>query len=125
MRSGFLAFLFRLGAAIAAVLFLRALFGRMEPPPSLWLRAPVVFGAAKLAGDIVVLVLFRSSIVFFYEDMFWELLAFAILGLAAAGLITLALTFIGGAVEPYVLAVGVYFVYLVAERRQRHGAEGE
>lgn len=96
---------------------------RLPTPPSIWLTSALAFGLAKLAGDATALLFFRRSIVIFLEDLLWELAAFVGLGLLAAGLIVVASRLIGGPVRPFFPALVVYWVYLLAESRQRQGAD--
>lgn len=124
MRKLRLAVVIRLAAAGLVLWTLARGLGQLPVAPSVWLAAPLAFGLAKLAGDATVLTLFRDTLVFFYEDMFWELVAFVALGFLAAGLITLAQSLVGGPVAPYIPAFGVYAVYLLAERPQRKGTDG-
>lgn len=112
-------------AATSAVLALRSLLASQLALPPIWLLGPVAFIVAKVAGDIAALTLFRRRLVVFYEDMFWDFLAFAVLGLVAAGLIVVVEKFIGGPVGPYLPAIGVYAAYAVAESRPARDGQGE
>lgn len=125
MRRPWLAVLFRVAAAALVLWALRAGFDRLPARPSLWLRSPLVFALAKLSGDLTVLAFFRDKMVFFFEDLFWEFIGFAVLGVLAAGLIRVATSLVGGPVEPYFPALVVYLVYLLAEARQQGRAGRE
>jgi len=102
-----LTILARLTAAAAAVAGLRA-----------WAAL------AKLAGDLVTVTLLRRSMVFFYEDLFWELIGFVLLGLLGAGLILLVENLVGGPIQPYLPALGVYLAYMLAEGGRYGAGEG-
>ena len=104
-------------AAIAVWVLREGLAGSPGPPP-VWLATVASFGLAKFVGDVGLLAFFRHSVVVFYEDLFWEMAAFLLLGVLAGGLIVIAEKFIGGAVDPYLPALGVYLVFLLAEGRQ-------
>jgi len=124
MSRRWLAVILRVGAAGLAVWTFRYLVRWVDPTPSVWLTGLLSFALAKLAGDAVALTLFRDTVVLFVEDLVWELLAFLCLGALAAGLILLTSRVIGGPVEPYLPAVTVYLVYIIAEGRQRGGTFG-
>jgi len=114
----------RLGVAGAALYGFRAWMETLPSQPSVWTTAIASFALVKLAGDAVTATLLRRSLVFFYEDMFWELVAFVALGALAGGLIVLVQNLIGGPVRPYFPSVVVYLVYMLAEGRQSTGREG-
>jgi len=76
-----LTILARLTAAAAAVAGLRAWAQGLPDEPPVWVTAAGAFALAKLAGDLVTVTLLRRSMVFFYEDLFWELIGFVLLGL--------------------------------------------
>jgi hypothetical protein len=122
-RRRWLAVLARVAAAALALWLVRKGFDQFSSPPSIWLRAALAFGLAKVAGDATVIGLFRDTVVLFLEDTLWELVAFCGLGLLAAGLIVMTSKFIGGPVEPYFPALVTYLVYLLAENRQRQGTD--
>ncbi|RJQ07654.1 MAG: hypothetical protein C4551_06400 [Bacillota bacterium] len=117
--------MFRVGAAIVSVWVVGQALDRVAEGLSVWVRAPLVFAAAKLTGDLVALTVFRSKIVLFVEDVVWELAGFVVLGVVAAGLIRVTGSLIGGPVSPDLPAAIVYVVYLLAESRQRDRAGGE
>ena len=125
MKKRWPALLVRVMVSGLSLLVLAVLLGRLSPVPSVWIRGPAAFALVKVVGDIVVLALFRQAVVLFVEDLFWELVAFVVLGFLAAGLIALTAGLIGGPVQPYFPALVVYFVYLVAESRQAGRAERE
>lgn len=122
-RRRWLAVLARVTVAALALWLAGKGLNRLPTPPSIWLTSVLAFGLAKLAGDATALLLFRNSIVIFLEDLLWELAAFVGLGLLAAGLIGVASKLIGGHVRPFFPALVVYCVYLLAESRQRQGAD--
>ncbi len=122
-RRRFLALAFRVVAAAVALWLLRAILARFGARPSIWLESALVFAAAKAAGDATAILLFRDTVVLFFEDLMWEMVAFIALGLVAAGLILLAARLIGGWVEPFFPALVVYLVYLLAENRHRAGVD--
>jgi hypothetical protein len=113
-----LSVLVRFFTAAVAVWVLREGIAGSPAVPPVWLMGIASFGLVKLVGDLGLLAFFRHSVVIFYEDMFWELLAFLLLGALAGGLILAAQSFIGGEVEPYLPALGVYLVFLIVESRQ-------
>ncbi len=125
MRRRWPSVLVRVLAAGLAVWLLRAGLDRLPAQPSVWVRGPAAFALAKLGGDAALLLFFRGRVVFFFEDLFWEFAGFALLGALAAGLISLAAALVGGPLEPYFLALAVYFVYLIAETRQQSRADRE
>jgi hypothetical protein len=125
MRTRWIPLVFRVGAAIVSVWVVGQALDRVAEGLSVWVRAPLVFAAAKLTGDLVALTVFRSKIVLFVEDVVWELAGFVVLGVVAAGLIRVTGSLIGGPVSPDLPAAIVYVVYLLAESRQRDRAGGE
>lgn len=118
MRAVWLSFIVRVVAAGLALVALRAWLGASYPELSVWVVSPAAFMAVRLAGDAITLLLFRQALVLFYEDLLWELVAFAALGLLTAGLIVLVERFIGGPVGPYLPAITIYGTYSFAEARQ-------
>lgn len=122
-KKRFWAVVARVAVAGVVMWFLAGVLGGLEPGLSIWLSSALAFALVKAAGDLVAITIFRDTVVLFFEDLIWEMGAFIILGLVAAGLILAAGRFIGGRVEPYFPALAVYFVYLLAENRQRAGAD--
>jgi hypothetical protein len=127
LRRSWLSVVVRLGVAGLILWVLRAGIAGSAAPPSVLVSSVAAFGLIKLGGDLALLAFFRHSAVVFYEDMFWELVAFLIMGLLAGGLIILAEKLIGGVGDPYLPAswpaFGVYLVYMVVENRQTRGGE--
>lgn len=121
LRGLWLSFIIRVMAAAVAVLAARAWVTAAFPGLSVWVLSPFAFASARIAGDAVALLLFRETLVVFYEDLVWELVAFLLLGLLAAGIIVLVERFIGGPVTPYVPSIVVYGAYALAEVRQAAG----
>lgn len=122
MKNSGLRVLVRFAMAVVAVWVLREGLAGAETPLPVWAVAIASFGVVKLVGDLGLLAFFRHTAIF-YEDMFWEMVAFLVLGALAGGLIIVAERFIGGSVEPYFPALGVYLVFLIAESRQSAGRD--
>jgi len=123
-RRLFWALWLRVAGAAVAVEALRWLLTAAGLDLGIWAKSVLAFVVAKAAGDVVALTLFRDTVVLFFEDLLWEMAAFVVLGLAAAGFILLAAGLIGGWVQPFFPALVVYLIYLLAENRQRAGRAG-
>ena len=79
-KRRFWAVTFQAIAAAVAMWLLRAVLARSGARPSIWLESALAFALAKAAGDTTVILLFRDTIVLFFEDLIWEMVAFIVLG---------------------------------------------
>lgn len=102
-----------------SVLLLSAALYRVAPGMSPWIKSPLLFAVAKLAGDgLLFLVKIRPE-VFYFEDLIRDVILFLLLGLAVALTIEAATSIFGSPVDPALPAVVGYLAFAMAGTPRR------